>query len=171
MASPSHEVAGKKVREVTRLPNLDSMRLQKETGRTGEKGGGERQDSFRFNGLVRLMEDGEKSLNSPPPPTRRLRRSPSSRPASQAAIKSQRTTETKLLHRRRREQSIKCTSGNRGGGGGGRQTGKAGRVRPSRNTPSYWAVFGQILLKRVSSALAQNNSTYLVRSLQSPLIA
>ena len=38
MASPSHEVVGKKVCEMARLPNLDSMRLQKETGRTGEKG-------------------------------------------------------------------------------------------------------------------------------------
>ena len=108
------------------------------------------------------MEDGEKSLNSPPlPPPHRLRRSPS---ASQGAIKSQRTTETKLLHRRRREQSIKCTSGNRG-----RQARRQSRPRPWRNTPSYWAVFGQILLKRVSRARAKQLN--VPRPLQSPLIA
>ena len=56
-----------------RLPNLDSIRPQNATG--GEKRREEKteeslerrrggQDSFRFNGLVRLMEDGEKSLNS-----------------------------------------------------------------------------------------------------------
>ena len=37
IVSRSHEVVGKKWRGC-QVPNLDSMRLQKETGRTGEKG-------------------------------------------------------------------------------------------------------------------------------------
>ena len=46
------------------LPSLDSIRPQNATGMEEQKRAW--QDSFRFNGLVRLMEDGEKSLNSPP---------------------------------------------------------------------------------------------------------